>query len=154
MPPSAGATPGPGPAAAQTAAARSAVAHMTVTHMTVAHMTVTKVMADLDAVRQALLSPELTRIDDCLPRLEQAAAEFLALRDGWREVPSQAPDHVRLRRDLRTVRQDLARLAGLAHSGARFYSGLARLLGAAGGGYTPRGEAAPLRPRASILVRG
>jgi hypothetical protein len=119
------------------------------------------VAAELAATRKALLGSEKVVIDGCLSRLEQAAVAF---QDAFQGMTPPGSPHVQpaparllqitLRRDLTALRKDLARVAGLAQSGAALYQGLARLLGAAAGGYTSQGDGAPLQPSVGVVVRG
>jgi hypothetical protein len=94
-------------------------------------------------VRDALLGSDETLIRECLPRLERAIVVM-------QEIRATSQD----RRALATLRRDLAVVTGLARSGETLCHGLARLLGAAAGGYTPQGDGAPLHPSATLLVRG
>jgi hypothetical protein len=120
---------------------------------------VASVAAEVAAMRRVLLGSDRTLVDGCMPRLEQAALVF---RDAfWGVVQDDAfqkwsgvPSRTKLRRDLVALRGNLAVVAGLAQSGSALYQGLARLLGAAAGGYTPQGDGAPLQPSVSVLVRG
>jgi hypothetical protein len=119
------------------------------------------VAAEIAATRKALLGSEKTLIQGCLSRLEQAAVAFQDAFQGM--TPPGPPDvqpapakltQITLRRDLTALRKDLAVVAGLAQSGAALYQGLARLLGAAAGGYTSQGDGAPLQPSVGVVVRG
>jgi hypothetical protein len=115
---------------------------------------VAAVALEVAGMRRALLGSDKALIDHCMLRLEQAA---LAFRDGFQgavQKHSVIHDPTKLRRDLVALRGNLAVVAGLAQSGSALYQGLARLLGAAAGGYTPRGDGAPLQPPVSVLVRG
>ena len=119
------------------------------------------VAAEIAATRKALLGSEKVVIDECLSRLEQAAVAF---QDAFQGMTPPGSPHVQpaparllqiaLRGDLTALRNDLARVAGLAQSGAALYQGLARLLGAAAGGYTSQGDGAPLQPSVGVVVRG
>jgi hypothetical protein len=111
-----------------------------------------EMVAQVSAMRTALLGSEKAQIEECTQRLEQAADAF---RDAF-QIPNlyTFPHRSRLNRDLAALRKDLSVVAGLAQSGEALYRGLARLLGAAAAGYTPQGDGAPLRPSVSVLVRG
>jgi hypothetical protein len=112
------------------------------------------------AMRQALLGSaaagcDLATIENLLPGLEQAVIVMQELmRQLTLEPIPEMRDGARLRRELAALRDDLTVATRLAGNGAEFCLGLARLLGAASGGYTPGGEGAPLRPAGGLLVRG
>jgi hypothetical protein len=115
---------------------------------------VAAVAAEVAGMRGALRGSEKALIDACMPRLEQAALAFRDAFQGADQKPSVIHNSTKLRRDLMALRANLAVVAGLAQSGSALYQGLARLLGAAAGGYTPQGDGAPLQPTVSVLVRG
>jgi hypothetical protein len=104
------------------------------------------------SMRQAMLSADPTRITDAMPSLEHAALSFRKSLQ-W-VLQGGIPADARWRRGLVTLRRDLARLGKLSQSGAEVYQSLARLLGSAAGGYTPRGDGAPLPAPQSVWVRG
>lgn len=120
----------------------------------------TAMAAELAGLRQALLKAEPAPVEASVAQLERAAG---ALRDAFREPslfqnpPQSASPQLRqrdFRRQLEAFRRELAAVAVLARSGAAVYQGMLRLLGVAGGGYTFRGDGAPLQPAVRLLVRG
>lgn len=114
-------------------------------------------------MREALLGTEMAALESCMPGLERA----VILMEELSRPPAPGPTGVKpagaesagaepvsLRRELTALRADLQGLGRLANRGAGYCQGLARLLGAASGGYTPGGEGSPLRPPGNLLVRG
>lgn len=118
------------------------------------------------AMRRALLgsgeagAAEIAGIEACMPALERAVVLLRGLSPpaGRDREPGRdrelGRDRERLRRELTALRMELAGASCLASAGSAFYRGLARLLGAASGGYTPSGEGAPLEPTGTLLLRG
>ena len=105
---------------------------------------VSRIRQHVAVLRSALMSPSPDEIEKCLPALAEAAG---CLSSVTREQTNLHPELIALRQDLRLVSK-------LIEHGAAFYDGWAKLLGAAIGGYTPSGEAAPLTATAAVIVRG
>lgn len=108
------------------------------------------------ALRAALLSSSPEPIEQCLPRLVEAAGCLGALERELRER--------RLRMDrtadaesvyeLNALKGDLQAVHKLIEQGAKFYQGWANLLSTATADYTPAGAAAPLSAAGTISIRG
>jgi hypothetical protein len=101
-------------------------------------------------MRAALLAPTPEAIEQCLPGLAEAADLLGRVQQDLAaggERHNILMDVYALNRELGAVHQLIAR-------GAGFYSGWAKLLGAATAGYMPSGEAAPVMPSGKISIRG
>jgi hypothetical protein len=109
------------------------------------------------ALRSALLSPAQSpgELMDCAPGLSKAAGHLSAIEHRLRAQPAVSKvvsiDHVR---ELKSLQTDLRAVQKLIEHGAAFHRGWARLLGVAAAGYTSSGEAAPLRARGSVAMKG
>ena len=112
---------------------------------------VTAARRRIASFRAALLSPSAEDIALALPELMEAAGQLGALE---LELRRGAHDHHEILTGLKALKDDLRMVRGLIDHGAEFYRGWAKLLGAAAGGYTPWGEAAPLAPSAAVSVHG
>jgi len=100
-------------------------------------------------MRAALIAPTPESIEECLPGLAEAADLLGRVQQ---ELAEGGPRDIVL--EIHALRREIAGLKRLIGGGAAFYRGWARLLGAAAGGYTPSGEAAPVVPAQSISIRG
>jgi hypothetical protein len=97
----------------------------------------------LAQVRQILMTPTPEQLADCGPALE-AAVEILG---DVEPVPI-------LMDELHGMQRELSVVTALMQQAAGYYLGWAQMLGAAIGGYTPYGEAAPLTGRSHVSVEG
>jgi hypothetical protein len=105
----------------------------------------------VQTLRRALLSPSHEEIERCLPLLADAVGCISAIQ---RDLASQSNQDAELRRDLKSLRQELNAVNKLIEHGAAFWRGWARLLGSATSGYTPSGEARPVAVAGTISLRG
>jgi hypothetical protein len=115
------------------------------------------------ALRAALLSSSPGPIEQCLPRLVEAAGCLGSIERELRERQSRMDRTVQSDTanvdaesvyELNALKGDLRAVHKLIEQGAKFYQGWANLLGAATSGYTPAGEAAPLSAAGTLSIRG
>jgi hypothetical protein len=100
---------------------------------------------EIERLRLALLQAAPQPMELSIVALE-AAIEGMRLLDA-RHVPE-------LKNELVALRADLARVSRLIESGAALHEGWAKVVGAALGGYTPSGSAAPLTAASRVSVKG
>lgn len=101
---------------------------------------------DLARVRRLLAQPTSAAVADSAVLLENAANRLRDLEQGLRRGGGGRPPG--LARELGELRRELARASEMLESAAALYLGWARLLFAAAGGYTARGE-----PAAQLAAR-
>ncbi|HUS07238.1 MAG TPA: hypothetical protein VMZ52_13110 [Bryobacteraceae bacterium] len=102
-------------------------------------------------LRHTLATPTPAVLDECAARLAEAIA---LLRDTHAAAAQESAGLEQLARDLREVQIELDLVRKLMEQAASFHAGWAALLSMATGGYTARGEAAPLRAVAQLSVSG
>ena len=101
----------------------------------------------LRQVRQILMTPSPEGLSECGTVLEEAAELLGKLQPG----PTQRVPH--LMDELQVLRRELTVVNALMQQAAGYYLGWAQILGAATGGYTSHGEAAPLTVRRAGVSR-
>jgi len=89
-------------------------------------------------------------LESCRNALERAVGELAEFRLQWREQPA-GPG---ARSMARAVRAEVWRSARLLESLAGFYRGWERILGTMSGGYTARGDPAPVARIGRLCCRG
>ncbi len=104
----------------------------------------------LAQVRQILITPTPEQLAGCGPVLEEAI-EILGYVERGQKTREPLPI---LRDELHVLRRELSVVTALMQQAAGYYLGWAQMLGAAMGGYTPYGEAAPLTGRSHVSVEG
>jgi hypothetical protein len=104
----------------------------------------------LAQVRHILMTPAPEQLAGCGPVLE-AAVEILGYVERGQETRKPLPI---LMDELRELQRELSVVTALMQQAAGYYLGWAQMLGAAIGGYTPYGEAAPLTGRSHVSVEG
>jgi hypothetical protein len=102
-----------------------------------------RVTVKLRAVRQILMTPAPEKLGQCGPALEEAAELLGSI--------NSRPD---LMAELHVVQRELAIVSALMEQAAGYYFGWAQILGAATGGYTQQGGAAPLTSTPRLMVEG
>jgi hypothetical protein len=110
------------------------------------------------ALRAALLSSSPEPIEQCLPRLVEAAGCLSAIERQLRMDRTVQLDTANVDAEsvyeLNALKSDLRAVHKLIEQGAKFYQGWANLLSAATADYTPAGGAAPLSAAGTISIRG
>ena len=97
--------------------------------------------AQLDAASEQLLSPTADAVDRCSALLEAACRRLTDCRD---EVAAAQGDAAALEEAWK-VRRSFLRTTRLLENAARFHENWVAIRGAMTGGYTNRGEPAPLQ---------
>jgi hypothetical protein len=97
--------------------------------------------AQLDAACSLLLAPTPAAVDQSAALLESAGRRLLDCRDGLSEQHGDAEVLVQAW----SVRRSFQRAARLLENAARFHDNWIGVRGAMTGGYTSRGEPAPVR---------
>jgi hypothetical protein len=104
--------------------------------------------AQLDAACDLLLSPAPDALDRCAVFLETASRELEAYRS---EIAEARGDAMAMEAAWQ-VRRSFLRAGTLLENAARFHSNWLSIRGAMAGGYTDRGEPAPVRHHARISL--
>ena len=104
--------------------------------------------AQLDGAGDLLLVPNLTSVDRCSAVLETASHLIAEFKRDWGGAPGDAS----VLEEAWKVRRSFVRAARLLESAIRFHENWAAIRGAMTGGYTSRGEAAPVLPATRICV--
>ncbi len=115
---------------------------------------VSEICEEAGEVRLALLSPaeagdfaaEILRLNAAIDRLREVQTHV-------EMAPPVEHERAELQRDLRALREDVARLAKIAGHGEAFWRGWARMIGLDSGGYTPLGLPAELGDRPAVATR-
>ena len=103
-------------------------------------------------LRELLATPTPELLGQCAPLLEEA---IRCMREVERDAAASGLNRKEeLRKELRHLHTELTIIGKLMDQASDFYFTWASLLSVAGGGYTPRGEAAPLAAAARISVSG
>jgi hypothetical protein len=106
------------------------------------------------ALRIALLSRSPEPVEECLPRLVEAAGCLGLIEQQLRTERPDAASVAESVHELNALKRELRAVQKLIEHGAKFYRGWANLLSAATADYTPAGEAAPLSAAGTIWIRG
>ena len=105
----------------------------------------------------SVLRDVLWRVNETLLTATQPEELYTSLQEleslarGVAAIHSPTPE---LAEELRALRADLRRAAGLVQSGLELQAGWARILGAASSGYTAEGQAAPLETAVHVAFEG
>src|SRR5262245_17267804 len=102
----------------------------------------------LDAVCDLLLAPSAGALDECSGLLEGAARQLAACQ-GEAALSRGNPEAIEAVRD---TRRSFLRAARLLENAAHFHTNWMAIRGAMTGGYTGRGEPAPVRHPRRISV--
>jgi hypothetical protein len=106
------------------------------------------VRAQLDAAGNLLLAPKVESVDRCSALLETAGLQMAELRPDWAGGPGDAAALEEAWR----VRRSFVRAARLLESAVRFHENWAAIRGAMTGGYTNRGEPAPVVTETRVFL--
>lgn len=106
------------------------------------------VRAELDNAGDLLLAPDVNSVERCSALLEAAAHRIAEFRRDW-GGPAGEPE---VMEEACKVRRSFVRAARLLESAVRFHENWACIRGAMTGGYTSRGEAAPLQAATRVCV--
>jgi hypothetical protein len=105
----------------------------------------------LNLVRQALLSLGPEPLEQAVQQLELAVG---CLRQVEREISAQKSIDADVRKEIASLKFELAVIERLAEQGLRLQAGWAAMLASALGGYTANGDTTPLAARSHVCVEG
>lgn len=101
--------------------------------------------------RAVLREPAKADAHHCEALLREACEELATLVEALRGA---AAGDAELRQNAMTLRREIQQVGALLEQAARFGRQWLERLGAAQGGYTPAGAAAPVLPRGCVSVAG
>lgn len=103
-------------------------------------------------LRELLVTPTPVLLAECAPLLEQAIE---CMREVERHAGNSGLNRKEeLRKELGSLQGELTTIRKLMDQASGFYLAWASLLSVATSGYTPQGEAAPLRAASRLSVSG
>jgi hypothetical protein len=110
-----------------------------------------QVRQHIGVLRTALLAESPEPIEECLPRLVEAAGSLGLIE---RQLRTERTADAGSVHELNALQSDLRAVGKLIENGAKFYQGLANLLSAATKNYTSGGQISPLSASGTISIRG
>jgi hypothetical protein len=105
----------------------------------------------LNSVRQALLSPEPSAVEQGIVQMESV---INSLSRAAKEVAAENVVDPKIRAEIANLRSELSVIARLAEQGLHLQAGWAAMLATAFAGYTDKGASVPLPARGQVCLEG